>query len=141
MVEVFGRAVSEQPPGDDPRDDFGRDHNLIDNALLLSRYDRNVAATLFAPVAAFTRSTPLRRNSDLTPSTVLALGCIDPQAAVVVIERLPRPLSLDINDPTNWARQTLAEHLAMPPDRRWMRIWRSHSGCGIAMFEEIYQYL
>jgi len=141
VVEVFWRAVSEQPPADDPRDDFGRDHSLIANALLLSRYDRKVAATLFAPVAAFARSTSLRQASDLTPSTILALGCIDPRAAVALIERLPNPLSLDINDRTNWARQTLAAHLAMPPDRRWMRIWRDHAGCGIAMFEEVYRDL
>ena len=34
-----------------------------------------------------------------------------------------------------------SENLAMPPSRRWMRIWRFHSGCGIAMFEESYRNL
>ena len=29
----------------------------------------------------------------------------------------------------------------MPPDRRWMGIWRFYSGCGIAMFEESYRGL
>ena len=114
---------------------------LIDDALLLSRYDRNVAAILLAPVVAFARSARLRQQSDLTPATVLALGCIDPRDAVTVIEGLPRPSSLDINDPSNWAIQTLAEHLAMPPGWRWLQIWRFHSGCGIAMFEEVYRDL
>ncbi len=35
VAEVFWRAVSELPPGDDPRDDFSRDHPLVDAALLL----------------------------------------------------------------------------------------------------------
>jgi hypothetical protein len=72
---------------------------------------------------------------------VLALACIDPRNAAAVIERLPRSSSLDINEPTNWAIQTLAEHLALPPDRRWLIIWRFHAGCGIAMFEELYRDL
>lgn len=141
VTEVFWRALDQQTPGDDPRGDFGSDHNLVDEALLLSRYDRTVAATLFAPVAAFARSIPLREVNDLTPSAVLALGCLDPHAAVTLIEGLPKARSLDINEPTNWARSTLADHLAMPPDRRWMRIWRFHAGCGIALFEEIYRDL
>lgn len=141
VSEIFWRAVAEQPAGDDPRDDFGSDQSLIDDALLLSRYDRTVAATLFAPVAAFLRCAPLRGEQELTPSMVLALASIDPRHAVSVIEGLPRPSSLDINDPTNWAIQTLAEHLALPPDRRWLSIWRFHAGCGIAMFEEVYRDL
>ena len=36
---------------------------------------------------------------------------------------------------------TAAEILAMPPERRWMRIWRFYSGCGIAMFEDVYRDL
>ena len=84
---------------------------------------------------------PLRAGNDLSPSTILAMASLDPRAAVELVERLPKARSLSINDPTNWARQTLADHLAMPPDRRWMRIWRFYSGCGIAMFEEVYRDL
>ncbi|MGC8641920.1 MAG: carboxypeptidase-like regulatory domain-containing protein [Isosphaeraceae bacterium] len=141
VSEIFWRAVAEQPAGDDPRDDFGGDHALVENALLLARYDRTVAATLFAPVAAYIRSAPSRWDYDMTPTTVLALACIDPRNAAAVIERLPRSSSLDINEPTNWAIQTLAEHLALPPDRRWLSIWRFHAGCGIAMFEDVYRDL
>jgi hypothetical protein len=141
VPEVFWRAVAEQPPGDDPRDEFGLDHNLIDGALLLSRYDRSVAAALFAPAAAFTRSLPLRGGNDLTPAAILAMGCLDPRGAVQFVEGLPKARSLDVSDPTNWARQTLALHLAMPPDRRWLAIWRFHSGCGISMFEDVYRDL
>ena len=72
---------------------------------------------------------------------ILAMASLDPRAAVELVERLPKARSLSINDPTNWGRQTLADHLAMPPDRRWISIWRFSSGCGIAMFEEVYRDL
>ena len=47
----------------------------------------------------------------------------------------------NVSDPTNWARITVAEILAKPPERRWMGVWRFYSGCGIAMFEEVYREL
>ena len=72
---------------------------------------------------------------------VVALTCLDPRAAVEVVEGLPAAKTADVNDPTNWARITAAEILAKPPDRRWMGVWRFHSGCGIAMFEDVYRGL
>jgi hypothetical protein len=144
VEEVFWRAVALEPPDDDPRDDLGSDSSRYRAALpmLLSRYDRSVASALFEPVEAYVRGLPARaEGNDLTPTIVLALGCIDPRRAVEVVEGLPKARSLSINDPTNWARQTLADHLAMPPDRRWMRLWRFHAGCGISMFEEVYRDL
>jgi hypothetical protein len=143
VEEVFWRAVAQQSPGDDPRDDLGSNSSeiLIAQALLLSRYDRAVAATLFEPVAEYVRNLPLRAGNDLSPSTILAMASLDPRAAVELVEKLPKARSLSIIDPTNWARSTLADHLAKPPDRRWMSIWRFHSGCGIAMFEEVYRDL
>ena len=142
VEEVFWRAVALHPAGDDPRDDLGHGHRMIDESLLLARYDRTVAATLFEPVDAYVRSLPRRGDgNDLNPSIILALGGLDARRAVEVVEHLPRARSLSINDPTNWARQTLADHLAMPPEWRWMRIWRFHAGCGIAMFENHYRDL
>ncbi len=141
VAEVFWRAVALSTPGDDPRTDFGGDNPLAAEALLLSRYDRDVAATLFEPVAAFVRSRSLRDGNDIIPAVLLALTGIDPRTAVDVVESLPPARTLDLNDRTNWARITVAETLAMPPDWRWMRIWRFHAGCGIAMFEEEYRNL
>jgi len=144
VAEVFWRSVAQDRGREDPRMDFGSSLSEppIAQAMLLSRYDRAVAATLFEPVAAFVRSRPLRGGAnDLTPATILALGCLDPVDAVKQVEALPRSGSLDINETTNWLRYTLAEHLAMPPERRWMGIWRFHSGCGTAMFEDIYREL
>ena len=47
-------------------------------ALLLSRYDREAAGTLFEPVAAFVRSRPLRDANDIIPAVIVALACLDP---------------------------------------------------------------
>jgi hypothetical protein len=141
VAEVFWRGVALTAPGDDPRSDFGRDDPLPAEALLLSRYDRDVATTLFEPVAAFVRSRPLRDGNDIIPVVILAITVIDPKTAVDVVESLPPARSLDVNDRTNWARVTVAETLAMPPEWRWVKIWRFYSGCGIAMFEEKYRDL
>jgi hypothetical protein len=141
VAEVFWRSVAVHAPLDDPRTDFGRDDPLPAEALLLCRYDRDVAATLFEPVAAFVRGRSLRDGNDIIPGVLLSLTCLDPRAAVGVVESLPPAPTLGVNEPTNWARITVAETLAMPPERRWMRIWRFHSGCGIAMFEGKYREL
>jgi hypothetical protein len=141
LAEVFWRSVALSSPGDDPRIDFGNDGPLPCEAALLSRYDREAAATLFEPVAAFVRSRALRDGNDLIPAVVVALTCLDPRGAVEVVESLPAAKTLGVNEPTTWARITVAEILARPPDRRWMGIWRFYSGCGIAMFEDVYREL
>ncbi len=141
VAEVFSRAVALHGPADDPRTDFGADNPLPAEALLLSRYDRDVAATLFEPVAQFVSSRSLRDGNDIIPVVLLTLASLDPRTAVEVVEGLPPAPTLDLNDRSNWARITVAETLALPPDRRWMGIWRFHSGCGIAMFEERYREL
>jgi hypothetical protein len=139
---VFWRAVALSAPGDDPRSDLGRsDGALPSEAALLSRYDRDVAKVLFEPVAAYVRSRPLRDDNDLIPAVVVALTSLDPRTAVEAIEHLPAAKTPGVNEPTNWARITAAEVLAKPPDQRWMGIWRFYSGCGIAMFEDVYRGL
>lgn len=141
LEEVFWRAVALISPGDDPRIDFDRDVPLPSEAILLSRYDREAARVLFEPVAAFVRSRPLRDDRDFIPAVVVALGCLDPRNAVEVLESLPPATGAGIGESPNWSRIVLAEILARPPDRRWMGIWRFYSGCGIAMFEDVYRGL
>ncbi len=141
VAEVFWRAIALSAPGDDPRIDFGRDTPLPRVAALLSRYDREAATALFEPVAAFVRSRALREANDIIPDVLVAQTCLDPRTAVEVVEALPPAKTPGIIEPTNWARITVAELLAKPPDRRWMGIWRFYSGCGIAMFEDVYRGL
>jgi hypothetical protein len=139
--EVFWRGVALCAPADDPRTDLGRDHPSPCEASLLSRYDRGVASAIFEPVAAFVRGRALRDGNDIIPAVVVAQTCLDPRAAVELVEALPEAKTADVNDPTNWTRITVAELLAKPPDRRWMGVWRFYSGCGIAMFEDVYRDL
>jgi hypothetical protein len=142
VAEVFWRAVAMSAPGDDPRNDFGRsDGALPSEAALLSRYDREVAKVLFEPVAAFASSRAIRDADDIIPAVVVALSCLDPRSAVEVIERLPAAKTPGVGEPTNWARITAAEILAKPPEPRWMAVWRFYSGCGIALFEDVYRGL
>jgi hypothetical protein len=141
VAEVFWRALALSTPGDDPRIDFGRDDPLPSVAALLARYDREAAATLFEPVAAFVRSRALRDGNDIIPAVVVALTCLDPRGAVELVESLPPAKNLGVNEPSNLARITVAELLAKPPDRRWMGVWRFYSGCGSAMFEDVYREL
>jgi hypothetical protein len=139
VAEVFWRAVALHAPGDDPRSDFGADCPLVSEVMLLSRYDRDIAATLFEPVAAYVRSAALRGDRDIIVAVLQALSCLDPRNSVAVVESLSPAKTLKIGDPANYARYDLAEMLAMPPERRWMRIWRFHAGCGTAMFEDVYR--
>ncbi len=141
VAEVFWLGVALHAPGDDPRNDFGEDHPLIPESMLFSRYDRDVAATLFEPIAAYVRSRALRGEQDIIVGILHALACLDPKNAVAVVESMPAAGTLSIAEPSNSARYYLAEILALPPERRWMRLWRFNAGCGIAMFEDVYRDL
>ncbi len=131
VAEVFWRGVALHAPGDDPRSDFGADYPLISEVMLFSRYDREVASTLFEPIAAYVRGRPLRGGQDIIVGVLHGLACLDPRNAIAVVESLPPARTLNIGEPTNYARYDLAELLAMPAERRWMRIWRFNAGCGI----------
>jgi hypothetical protein len=138
LAEVFWRAVALRAPVDDPRRELGFYDPHSVETVLLSRYDRETAAVFFEPVAAFLRGRALRRDRELQDVAIEAQSALDPGAAVSLVESLPLPAKLNANDPAVWVRYTLADRLAMPPDRRWMRVWRFHAGCGIAMYEEVY---
>jgi hypothetical protein len=141
VAEVFWRAVALHAPGDDPRTDFGQDYPLVSEVMLFSRYDRDVAATLFEPVAEYVKCRELRADHEIHLGILQAFTCLDPRDTVTLVESMPPARTLKIVDPTNLARYTVAEFLAMPPERRWMRIWRFQAGCGISMFEDIYRGL
>ena len=134
-------AEAERVLNQDPRIDFGQDLAAASEALLLARYDREVAATLFEPFAAYTRRLSLRDGSDINTTILLARAALDPHGGAALVESLPPARTLDINDPANWARYSVAEQLAEPPERRWMSIWRFYSGRGMALFEEAYRDL
>ena len=104
VAEVFWRAVALHAPGDDPRNEFGADQPLVSEVMLLSRYDRDVAATLFEPVAAYIRSRTLRGDQDIKVAVLQAMACLDPKNAVTVVESMPAARTLKIGEPANNAR-------------------------------------
>ncbi len=137
LAEVFWRAVALHPMPGDPRTDLGMDEPSTPECLLLSRYDREVAAILLEPVAAYARSRTLRRDVDISPCIVEALAAIDPAAAIALVEALPPAKTLDINERANLLRHYLSEQLSLPSEHRWISVWRFYAGCAFAMFEEL----
>jgi hypothetical protein len=95
--------------------------------MLLARYDREVAAALFEPMDSYLRSLVARTGSrnEFTPSVIVAKGCIDPRAAVALLESLTQPRDFRPSNPAHEARLRLAEVLGLTPESRWMRLWRS----------------
>jgi hypothetical protein len=99
---------------------------------LLARYDRAIAAALFAPMDVYLRSLVAReelRNA-FAYSHLVAKGCIDPQAAIGLLESLTPPGHFDpplgdfsSSNPAHTARITLAKALGQSPEKRWRYLW------------------
>jgi hypothetical protein len=125
LADVFWRAadlctrfeIEQEDPF--PRSAIGFE------CMLMARYDRQATAILFAPMNAYLRSivAEKRRDAAFTPSLFLAAACLDPRAAVGLVEALPPARTLARAEPTNEARLTLFEVLGQPPDERWRHIW------------------
>jgi hypothetical protein len=94
----------------------------------MSRYDRRVAADLFAPALAFARRHPEDPKA-ASPTVVETFGMIDPVRAVAFVEAMPPESGLEA-DRSNWARIILSDSLARPKVSRWYQLWRTFSGLG-----------
>ena len=120
LSDVFWRAVALDPRVETEREDKIAISNIGHECIVLARYDREVAATLFEPMDAYLRS--LAPGPDLRiTSLIAAKACIDPRAAVAVVEALApvhRP-----ERPHNM-RLWLAETLGLSSEKRWARLWR-----------------
>ncbi len=95
--------------------------------MLLAHYDREVAAVLFQPMDAYLRSVAKEKgpHGEFNSCTILGKGCIDPRAAVALLESLNAPREFARNQPVHNARLTLAEALGLPSEKRWRRLWCS----------------
>jgi hypothetical protein len=132
LDEVFWRAVALHPRlGPDQMRELQYSYIGFE-CILLVRYDRSVAAALFAPIDAHLRSLAARKGqrSAYAYSHLLAKGCIDPPAAVALLESLtPRdrlstqPGRFDPSTPDHTARINLAPALGLPPEKRWKYLW------------------
>ncbi len=121
VPECFWRAVSLHAPrpGAEARSDA-----LL--ALLLARYDREVARTLFEPIATRALATD---EADLAP-LLAASAVLDPSLAVRLVEALPEAPDLSFHHPKNEARLALAAALARGTTACWddavsrfLRLW------------------
>jgi hypothetical protein len=134
LTEFFWRAVALCTRSKTDRDyQLGRS-NIGIECELLARYDRQVAAALLEPInasllALAARSVP---PDEIDPSIVTALGYIDPQSAVALLQALAPHRESRRLDPVNRARIKLAEVLGAPREDRWMRRW----GLMTARFDE-----
>ncbi len=128
LAEVFWRAVALHPRLETDREDRLQISYIGKECMLLAHYDREVAAALFEPIDSYLNSliNAKGRGPDFTPSLIVGKVCIDPRAAVALLEALPPPRNPNrMDDPANEARLMLAEVLGQPPEKRWTRLWRS----------------
>ncbi len=89
-------------------------------ALLLARYDRDVARALLEPLV----SGGLSKPGGEAGSSLLAMAAIDPRRAVTLLETVPDDPDAGLNpfrNPKNEARLQLAGALAARPEDRWDR--------------------
>jgi hypothetical protein len=127
LAEVFWRAVALHP-----RIETDREHELQSSyigheCILLARYDREVAAALFEPMDIYLRSHAATAGprDEFHSSVILAKACLDPRAAVALLESLLPPQDPRRSNPPHGTRRRLAEVLGQTPENRWMRLWRS----------------
>jgi hypothetical protein len=117
VPELFWRAVASRPPAGNPRTVVPE--TMINLAVLLKYYDRDVAATLFEPVRAEIEQT---ENVDLAAggwqTQFEAWSLLDPRAAVARLEQLPIPKDLNTS-----ARDVVATMLRLSAEERWLQIW------------------
>ena len=129
LGEFFWRAVALHGRVDVDREDLIRRSGIGFECMVLSHYNRDVAATLFEPADVFIKSLLARKgqSNELTASVLVAKACIDPKAGVELLDTLPVARGLAIADSSNEARMQLARAFSLPAGERWKRLWRSMS--------------
>jgi hypothetical protein len=127
LADVFWRAVALHPRLESDREDRLQSSYIGFECMMLSRYDRALAAALFEPMKAYLDAIARRpaASSEFDSSHVVAMACLDPRAAVAFLESLRPEREFQRYTPANGARFTLAEALGLPPEKRWMRLWHT----------------
>ncbi len=127
LAEVFWRAVALHPRLEIDREFQLQTSCIGFECLLLSHYDRAVAAALFEPMDFYLNALATRKGPhiEFASSHIVAKACLDPRAAVALLESLTPPQESRRPTPAIEARFLLAEALGLPPETRWMRLWRS----------------
>jgi RNA polymerase sigma factor (sigma-70 family) len=128
LADVFWRAVALHPRVDVDREVLLQVSYIGFECTLLARYDREVASVLFEPMDSYLRSLVTAKDGvGFNSSMIEGKSCLDPRAAVALLEALPPAPDLGQSHPVNSARRHLAEALGQPPEKRWTSRWRHHT--------------
>jgi hypothetical protein len=127
LDDVFWRAVALHPRLESGRDDQLRRSYLGFECMMLSHYDRAVAAVLFEPMNAYLNADTTRKAvlTGIAVSQILGKACVDPHSAVAYLESLGLHAKFSRGHPTIDARRLLAEVWGLPPEQRWKRQLRT----------------
>jgi hypothetical protein len=124
VEEVFWQAVALMPRDDMAHQRGIADPRIAEAAILLARYDRQVADVFVTQ--AMSSQSPSR--TVYLPIVIRAKAGVDPQAAVALMVALP-PGGLDpqvrMNQMTNQARDELLIYLIEPSEGHWKYVWSS----------------
>jgi hypothetical protein len=126
LPEFLARTLMLREPRRDDSDEASTAHNTAMLAMLIGRYDRDLAARLLRPALNQLETIRGRATPDYISFRVLgALATLDPQQAALRIEAMPDdpPPGTDSNTPKNTARIYVAQLLARHGKDRWQRIY------------------
>jgi RNA polymerase sigma factor (sigma-70 family) len=125
LAEFFWRAVALHDRVDPDGEESLLRSGIGFECMLLSRYDRQVAAAFFEPMDSFIRSVYAQksRGGELSESAIVAKACLDPKAAVELLEFLvtdePQPRGVD----SRQVRLFLTKAFVAPAAERWKLLW------------------
>jgi tetratricopeptide (TPR) repeat protein len=97
----------------------------FENVAMVLAIDHPAEAERFFNLRSLIPKTSESRG--FTASAIVAKACLDPQAAVALLDALPAAQGLGPSEPANQARIYLAEALGQPPEKRWVARWRQLS--------------
>jgi hypothetical protein len=92
-------------------------------AIFVSRYDRQAARVLAAPLAAQLQTLAADGDHWITRPTWGSFGMVDPAWAESLLETLPEPPPLALRAAKNVGRRCLAEALAPSADSWWHKLY------------------
>ncbi len=133
LDDVFWRAVALHPRLQSKNQLELQTSYVGYECIVLARYDRAVTGVLFSQIDRYLHSlTAGSGPKNLFVSHHLtAKGCIEPRAALQLINSLSPPGPFDPplrevsrENPAYAARVTLARALGLPAEKRWAYLWR-----------------
>jgi hypothetical protein len=126
LEEVFWKAVALMPKDDIARERGGVDPGVVNAAIFLARYDRQVADMFLTQTMAAARG-PFETVSSVA-TIMRARADVDPRGAVARFESLPAvdPNQRRLADQMiDQARDSLITCLVEPFEEHWKLVWHS----------------